>query len=104
MQVSETAFANASSDIEARVTRWLLMCRDRVESDDIPLSHEFVAMMLGVSRFGLTVAPHVLERMQVIRAKRGMITVLHREKLKELADEAYSLSEAQYTRLLTTEP
>jgi hypothetical protein len=60
----------------------------------MPLSHEFVAMMLGVRRFGVTVAPHVLEGIQVIRAKRGMITVLDREKLKELTDKAYSLSEA----------
>jgi hypothetical protein len=50
------------------------------------------------------VAPHVIEGMQVIRTKRTMITVLDREKLKELADGAYSLSEAQYTRLMGTEP
>ena len=52
----------------------------------------------------MTVAPHVLEGMQVIRAKRGMITVLDRQKLEELANDAYGLSGAQYTRLLTTEP
>jgi CRP-like cAMP-binding protein len=104
VQVSETAFANANSDVEARLARWLLMCHDRVEDDDIPLTHEFIAMMLGVRRPGVTVALHVLEGMQVIRAGRGLITVLDREKLEELADEAYGLSEAEYTRLMGTEP
>jgi CRP-like cAMP-binding protein len=104
VQVSETAFANANSDVEARLARWLLMCHDRVEGDDIPLTHEFIAMMLGVRRPGVTVALHVLEGMQVIRAKRGLITVLDREKLEALADDAYGLSEAEYTRLMGTEP
>jgi CRP-like cAMP-binding protein len=104
VQVSETAFANANSDVEARLARWLLMCHDRVEGDDIPLTHEFISMMLGVRRPGVTVALHVLEGMQVVRAKRGLITVLDREKLEELADEAYGLSEAEYTRLMGTEP
>jgi CRP-like cAMP-binding protein len=104
VQVSETAFANANSDVEARLARWLLMCHDRVEGDDIPLTHEFIAMMLGVRRPGVTVALHVLEGMQVIRAKRGVVTVLDREKLEELADEAYGLSEAEYTRLIGAEP
>jgi CRP-like cAMP-binding protein len=104
VQVSETAFANANSDVEARLARWLLMCHDRMESDDIPLTHEFIAMMLGVRRPGVTVALHVLEGMQVIRSKRGLITVLDREKLEELADEAYGLSETEYTRLMGTEP
>jgi CRP-like cAMP-binding protein len=104
VQASETAFANANSDVEARLARWLLMCHDRVDGDDIPLTHEFIAMMLGVRRPGVTVALHVLEGMQVIRAKRGMITVIDREKLEELADEAYGLPEAEYTRLMGMEP
>jgi CRP-like cAMP-binding protein len=104
VQVSETAFANANSDVEARLARWLLMCHDRVEGGDFPLTHEFIAMMLGVRRPGVTVALHVLEGMQVIRAKRGVVTVLDREKLEELADEAYGLSEAEYTRLIGAEP
>jgi CRP-like cAMP-binding protein len=103
VQVSETAFTNANSDVEARLARWLLMCHDRVEGGDIPLTHEFIAMMLGVRRPGVTVALHVLEGMQVIRAKRGVITVLDREKLEELAEDAYGLSEAEYTRLIGTE-
>jgi CRP-like cAMP-binding protein len=102
VQASETAFANANSDVEARLARWLLMCHDRVGGDDIPLTHEFIAMMLGVRRPGVTVALQVLEGMRVIRAQRGLITVLDREKLEELADEAYGLAEAEYTRLMRT--
>ncbi|HST95271.1 MAG TPA: Crp/Fnr family transcriptional regulator [Microvirga sp.] len=104
VQVSETAFANANNDIEARLARWLLMCHDRVDGDDVPLTHEFIAMMLGVRRPGVTVALHVLEGMQVIRARRGVISVLDREKLEELAEDAYGLSEAEYTRLMGREP
>jgi CRP-like cAMP-binding protein len=104
VQVSETAFANANCDVEARLARWLLMCHDRIDGDDIPLTHEFIAIMLGVRRPGVTVALHVLEGMRVIRAKRGIITVLDRERLEELADDAYGLSEAEYTRLIGMEP
>jgi len=104
VQASETAFANANSDVEARLARWLLMCHDRMDADDVPLTHEYIAMMLGVRRPGVTVALHVLEGMQVIRAKRGLITVLDREKLEELADDAYGLAEAEYTRLIRREP
>ena len=104
VQVSETAFANANSDVAARLARWLLMCHDRVEGDDIPLTHEFIAMMLGVRRPGVTVALPVLEGMQIIRATHGVITVLDREKLEGLTDEAYGLSEAEYTRLMGMEP
>jgi CRP-like cAMP-binding protein len=104
VQASETAFANANSDVEARLARWLLMCHDRMDTDDVPLTHEYIAMMLGVRRPGVTVALHVLEGMQVIRARRGLITVLDRGKLEELADEAYGLAEAEYTRLMGTEP
>lgn len=104
VQASETAFANASSGIEARLARWLLMCHDRVGGEDIPLTHKFIAMMLGVRRPGVTVALQILEGMQIIRAKRGVITVLDRNRLEELADEAYGLSEAEYTRLMGAEP
>jgi CRP-like cAMP-binding protein len=104
VQVSETAFANASSGVEARLARWLLMCHDRVDGDDIPLTHEFIAIMLGVRRPGVTVALHILEGMRIVKAKRGVVTILNREKLEELADEAYGLSEAEYARLMGMVP
>jgi CRP-like cAMP-binding protein len=101
IQTSQTAFANANNMVEARLARWLLMCHDRVEGNDIPLTHALISIMLGVRRAGVTVALHLLEGNKLIRAKRGLITILDREKLEELADDAYGLAEAEYTRLMS---
>jgi CRP-like cAMP-binding protein len=101
VQTSQTAFANANNTTESRLARWLLMCHDRVDGDDILLTHEFMAMMLGVRRAGVTVATHILEGNGLIRAKRGVVTVLDRERLEELADDAYGAPEAEYARLMT---
>ncbi len=98
VQTSGTAFANAEHTVETRLARWLLMCHDRVDGDDIPITHEFMAMMLGVRRAGVTTAMHILEGNGLIEAKRGVITILDREKLEELADNAYGLPEAEYAR------
>jgi CRP-like cAMP-binding protein len=98
VQTSGTAFANAEHTVETRLARWLLMCHDRVDGDDIPITHEFMAMMLGVRRAGVTTAMHILEADGLIVAKRGVITILHRERLEELADSAYGLPEAEYAR------
>jgi CRP-like cAMP-binding protein len=98
VQTSGTAFANAEHTVETRLARWLLMCHDRVDGDDIPITHEFMAMMLGVRRAGVTTAMHILQGNGLIVAKRGVITVLDRERLEELADTAYGLPEAEYAR------
>jgi CRP-like cAMP-binding protein len=98
VQTSGTAFANAEHTVETRLARWLLMCHDRVDGDDIPITHEFMAMMLGVRRAGVTTAMHILQGNGLIVAKRGVITVLDRERLEELADNAYGLPEAEYAR------
>ena len=98
MQASDTAFANAEHTVETRLARWLLMCHDRIDGDDIPITHEFMAMMLGVRRAGVTTATQILEGNGLIAAKRGIITVLDREKLEALADNAYGLPEAEYAR------
>jgi len=100
VQAAETAFANANNNVESRLARWILMCHDRVDGDDIPLTHEFMAMMLGIRRAGVTTALHVLEGNGLIRAKRGTVTVRDREKLEEMADDAYGISEAEYERLM----
>jgi CRP-like cAMP-binding protein len=98
VQTSGTAFANAEHTVETRLARWLLMCHDRVDGDDIPITHEFMAMMLGVRRAGVTTAMHILQATGLIVAKRGVITVLDRERLEELADNAYGLPETEYVR------
>jgi CRP-like cAMP-binding protein len=100
VQTSGTAFANAEHTVETRLARWLLMCHDRVDGDDIEITHDFLSMMLGVRRAGVTISLHILEGNGLIRAKRGVITVRDREKLEELADTAYGLPEAEYARLM----
>ena len=100
VQMGQTAYANATFDIEARLARWILMTQDRTDSDELVLTHEFLATMLGVRRPGVTSATHALEGMGSIRAKRGRITVRDREKLMELAGDAYQVAEDEYGRLM----
>jgi CRP-like cAMP-binding protein len=100
VQTSATAFANAEHTVEMRLARWLLMCHDRTDGDDLGLTHEFLSMMLGVRRPGVTTAIHVLEGNHLIRASRGLITVRNREGLETLADNAYGMPEAEYARLM----
>ncbi len=90
-QMAQTAFANAVCTIEIRLARWLLMCRDRAEGDEMILTHEFLAEMLGVRRPGVSVATQILEGEHLIRARRGRITILDRVGLKALAGESYGL-------------
>lgn len=91
-QMAQTAFANAICTIEIRLARWLLMCRDRAEGDEMILTHEFLAEMLGVRRPGISVATQILEGQQLIRAKRGLITIVDRVGLKTLAGESYGFA------------
>jgi len=100
VQTSGTAFANAEHTVEMRLARWVLMCHDRIDGDEFAITHEFMSMMLGVRRAGVTTATHILEGNGLIRAKRGSITVLNREGLLALADDAYGLPEAEYERLM----
>jgi CRP-like cAMP-binding protein len=100
VQTSGTAFTNAEHTLETRLARWLLMCHDRVDGDDIQITHEFMSMMLGVRRSGVTTATHILEGNGLIRARRGGISILDRERLEEFADNAYGLPEAEYARIM----
>ncbi len=100
VQTSFTAMANARFSVEHRLARWLLMCHDRAESDELSVTHDFLAMMLGCRRPGVTVATHLLEGEGMIRAKRGRITVRDRDKLIALAGDSYGCPEAEYERLL----
>ena len=100
MQAASTAYANAHFTVEQRLARWLLMAHDRVDGDDLALTHEFLAVMLCVRRPGVTVSTHILEGQGAIRAKRGRITIRDREKLIALAGDSYGMAEAEYDRLL----
>ncbi len=100
IQMAQTAYANATFNIEARLARWTLMTQDRTDGNDLTLTHDFLATMLGVRRPGVTTATHALEGMGSIRTKRGHITVRDREKLLELAGDAYQVAEDEYERLM----
>jgi hypothetical protein len=100
VQTTRTAVSNAAHELPQRLARWLLMCHDRVESDELPLTHEFMAMMLGVRRSGVTTTLHLLEGMGGIVGRRGVIGIRDRARLEELAADAYGVPEAEYRRLL----
>jgi CRP-like cAMP-binding protein len=99
-QIAQTALSNASDRVEERLARWVLMCHDRLDGDDLPLTHEFVSIMLGVSRPSVTLAIQRLEGAKMIKARRGLLTILSRPKLEEIAGDSYGLPEAEYRRLM----
>ncbi|WP_298089571.1 Crp/Fnr family transcriptional regulator [uncultured Sphingomonas sp.] len=100
VQTAQSAVSNAHQRIEARLARWLLMCHDRHDSDEIPLTHEFMAMMIAAERSGVTVSLHVLEGAGMIRSTRGRVRILDRHKLEELAGDGYGQPEAEYRKLI----
>jgi CRP-like cAMP-binding protein len=99
-QITYTALSNGTYTIEERLARWLLMCHDRVDGDELPLTHEFLGLMLGVRRSSVTVALQTLEGAQVISARRGQLHILDRSKLEDIAGDSYGRSEAEYVRLI----
>ena len=102
MQTAGTALSNGSHTLEERLARWLLMCHDRVDGDEFPVTHEFLSTMLGVRRPGVTTAIHSLEGGGMIKARRSHIQVLDREKLKTAAGDSYGVPEIEYGRLIRT--
>jgi CRP-like cAMP-binding protein len=99
VQATQTAVANARATIEERLARWLLMAHDRVPSHDIPLTHEFLALMMGAGRPGVTEAIHALAQKGLIRGERGMVVLIDRDGLIERAGSHYGLPEREYERL-----
>jgi CRP-like cAMP-binding protein len=100
VQMGQTALANACHVLEQRLARWLLMCHDRVDGDELATTHEFLSLMLGVRRAGVTVALQALEERGLIATKRGQVTVLNRAGLEGVAGDSYGLCEAEYERLM----
>jgi CRP-like cAMP-binding protein len=99
VQVSHTALAAASLSIKARLARWLLMCDDRTEGPEIPMTHEFLSLMLSVRRPGVTEAVQAVEASGAIRAHRGMIEIRDRGILKQIAGDGYGAPEAFAAKL-----
>ena len=100
IQASHTAICNARSHLDQRLARWVLMAHDRASSNTIPLTHEFLSLMLGVRRAGVTEALSALTARGLIRSVRGQITVLDRAGLRTAAGDAYGVPEKEYRRLL----
>jgi CRP-like cAMP-binding protein len=99
VQTAHTALANGRAKLEERLARWILMAHDRVDGNEVPLTHEFLALMLGVRRPGVTVTLQILEGNGLIRSTRGLVEVLDREGLIELCDGIYGIPEAECERL-----
>jgi CRP-like cAMP-binding protein len=100
IQTAQTALANGRAKLEQRLARWLLMAHDRMTSDAVPLTHEFLAVMLGVRRAGVTVAIHGFERRGLVTTRRGQLTLVNRAGIEQIAGSFYGTPEAELKRLL----
>ena len=99
VQVAQTAACNGRHQIEQRLARWMLMAHDRSDGASFPMTHEFLSMMLGVRRAGVTVAAGALQRAGLIRYERGRMTVTDRPGLEAGACECYDQVRREYERL-----
>jgi len=91
MQVAQTAACNRLHDIEQRLSRWLLMTQDRVGSAVLPITHDFVATMMGTDRSTVSVSAAVLQKKGIIEYVRGAVKIVNRKKLEKAACECYGV-------------
>lgn len=101
-QVSQTAICNRLHSLEARFARWLLLVQDSTQSNELPLTQEFVAQTLGVRRSGITEAAGTLRQLGIIYYTRGRITILNLEHLEATACECYRIIQKEYKILVET--
>jgi CRP-like cAMP-binding protein len=101
IQTAHTALANGRAKLEERLARWLLMAHDRMDTDAVPLTHEFLAVMLGVRRAGVTVALHSFEQRGFIAMRRGQLTLINRAGIEQVAGSFYGMPEAELKRLMS---
>jgi CRP-like cAMP-binding protein len=98
-QVSQTAVCNRHHHIDQQLACWLLLALDRLPTNEVTITQELIASMLGVRREGVTEAAGRLQKKGVIRYHRGHITVLDRPKLEELSCECYAVVKEETDRL-----
>ena len=97
-QISQTAACNRFHGVHARLARWLLMTRDRMGTDEFPLTHEFLAHMLGTRRGGVTEAASALKRRKLIGYSRGNIQILDAKGLDAAACSCYRIVREVFER------
>jgi CRP-like cAMP-binding protein len=100
IQIAQTAACNRVHPIEGRLARWLLMSQDRARACDLQLTHEFIAVMLGTRRAGVSEAAAKLQDEGTIRYRRGQVKVLDRSKLETQSCECYEIVKNEFERLL----
>ncbi|RZI57512.1 MAG: Crp/Fnr family transcriptional regulator [Rubrivivax sp.] len=103
-QMSQTAVCNRHHSLDQQLCRWLLLSLDRLHGDDLVMTQELIANMLGVRREGVTEAAGNLQDAGLIRYRRGHITVLDRPGLEQRTCECYAVVKNEYNRLLTALP
>ena len=94
LQVAQIAACNRLHEIEQRLARWLLMCQDRVDSDRLPITHQFLAQMLGTGRPSVSLAAGILQRAGIIENLRGVVKIVQRKLLEDSACECYCAIQA----------
>jgi CRP-like cAMP-binding protein len=99
LQVSQVAACNRLHTLSERLARWLLMSDDRCYCDDLPLTQEFLSLMLGTRRAGVTEAAIVLQSLGLIRYSRGHINILNRDGLVEYSCNCYSLLKEEFDQI-----
>ncbi|MHC5742557.1 MAG: Crp/Fnr family transcriptional regulator [Nostoc sp.] len=98
-ELTQSCACNRLHTLEERLARWLLTVSDRLESEEFPLTQEFIAQMLGVRRSGVTVAASTLSRAGMIRYQRGQINILNRENLEATSCECYQAIQNEFARV-----
>ena len=100
----QSVACNALHSVEARFCRWLLTCHDRISTDTVALTQEFLADMLGVQRTTVTAVARALQEKGAIRYRRGVVDIVDRGALEALTCECYGVIRRNYERLLPGEP
>jgi CRP-like cAMP-binding protein len=100
VQAMQTAACNRLHPVEQRLARWLLLAQDALGSGDIPLTHEFLAVILGVRRESVTLAIKILENSECLASRRGLLSIADRTQLEQCSCECYQVLRKEFDRLL----